>query len=527
MAFRFVLAGILAIGLPAQSFAQQPTPDAALPVAGTAPVAAAAENKTLSVVELDALLAPIALYPDVLLAQVLMASTYPLEVVQAERWVAASKTLKGDQLKGAAEKQPWDMSVKALVATPSVLRMMSQNLDWTQALGDAVLAQQADVTDGIQRLRLRAYGAKKLSSGSQQKVTVHQDAGKQTILIEPANPGTIYVPDYDPAVVYGSWLEPAFPPYYFPAPGTIATGVIATGIAFGAGYALGRWANGAYWGSSVNWVGGAINIDRNRVTHWEHNPQHRHGVRYRNDAVEQRFSNSGVRAGSAGRTDFRGREDGQRLQSPGDRGGLGAVTRPDQRPGERPRVETRPDRPGDRRLEAGNRPGRGQPPPGSGRPGTGYDRGSAPLRAAAQPRRPNSGMGAGRPARDSAFGNMQPGRAASLQSQRGHASMARASAGGGRGVRGGGAGRRSDIQLKNHVVLLGRMGNGLGFYRFEYSGSLTTYVGVIAQEVQEVAPWAVQRGPDGYLRVSYRQLGIPFQTLQQWKASGSQIPGDD
>ncbi|MFN3673181.1 MAG: DUF3300 domain-containing protein, partial [Bosea sp. (in: a-proteobacteria)] len=169
--------------------------------------------------ELDALVAPIALYPDTLLAQVLMASTYPLEVVQADRWLAANKTLKGDALKSAAEQQPWDISVKSLVATPAVLEMMSKNLDWTQKLGDAVLAQQPDLMDGVQRMRTRAYEAKKLASGPQQTVTVRQESGKQAIVIEPAQADTVYVPYYDPAVVYGSWPYPANPPYYFPAPG--------------------------------------------------------------------------------------------------------------------------------------------------------------------------------------------------------------------------------------------------------------------------------------------------------------------
>ncbi|HEV7324433.1 MAG TPA: DUF3300 domain-containing protein [Bosea sp. (in: a-proteobacteria)] len=524
MAFRLALVGPLVVGLAVQSFAQQPGPGAVPPAGGGASPVTAAEQASLSAIELDALLAPIALYPDALLAQLLMASTYPLEVVQADRWVAANKKLKGDQLKAAAEKQPWDASVKSLVATPSVLEMMSRNLDWTQKLGDALLAQQPDVMDGIQRMRARAYDARKLVSGTQQKVTVQQEAAKRTILIEPASPDTIYLPYYDPAVVYGAWPDPTYPPYYFPAPAVIATGVLATGIAFGAGYALGRWTTSGYWGGSVNWVGGAINIDRNRVTHWQHNPQHRHGVRYRSDAVGQRFSNNAIRSGSADRMNFRGRDDGQGLRPGGERGGAGIAARPDQRPADRPRAEARPERPGGGRIETGNRPGSDRVRPGGGRLGAGHDRGSAPPRAAAQPRHPGSGTGLGRPGRDSAFGNMQPGRAANLHSQRGHASMARAPAGGGRGMHGGGAGRRSDIQLKNHVVLLGHLANGLGFYSFAYNGSPTAYVGVIAQEVQDHAPWTVHRASDGYLRVDYRQLGIPFQTLKQWKASGSQIP---
>ncbi|QEL25725.1 DUF3300 domain-containing protein [Bosea sp. F3-2] len=554
MHMRIVLASLIVSGLASQALAQT----TAAPSQSPAPagIQAGQGEQALSSAQLDALVAPIALYPDTLLAQVLMASTYPLEVVQADRWVAANKKLKGDQLKAAVDKQPWDPSVKSLVATPSVLEMMSKNLDWTQKLGDAVLAQQPDLMDGIQRMRTRAYDAKKLSSGSQQKVTVQPATGssKQTILIEPTSSDTVYVPYYDPAVVYGSWPYPDYPPYYFPEPGYIATGVLATGLAFGTAYALGRWATGGYWGGNVNWVGGGnINIDRDRVTHWEHNPQHRHGVQYRNDAVRQKFSDNNIRAGAEGRMDFRGRSGEQVLRPEGGRGGAGAVAgaRPEQRPGERPGAGARPERPGGDRAAAGNRPGGDRAArPSGGRPSADRGRGSAPPRASTQPRRPQSGASRPGPARDSAFGSMQPGRAASLQSQRGHASMARMPAGGprmggggygggarmggggfggggrvggGGGGRGGG-GRRSDIQLKNHVMLLGVMENGLGFYRFAYNGSQTSYVGVIAQEVQTVAPGAVHRGADGYLRVDYRQIGVPFQTFEHWKASGSHIP---
>lgn len=545
MHLRIVLACVVAGGLASQPLAQTPPPQTPAPSGVPAPQG----EQILSSAQLDALVAPIALYPDTLLAQVLMASTYPLEVVQADRWLAANKKLKGDALKTAAEQQPWDVSVKSLVATPSVLEMMSKNLDWTQKLGDTVLAQQPDLMDGVQRMRTRAYDAKKLSSGTQQTVTVRQESSKQAILIESARPDTVYVPYYDPAVVYGSWPHPAYPPYYFPAPGYIAAGVVATGIAFGAGYALGRWNSGNYWGGNVNWNNNNINIDRNRVTHWEHNPQHRHGVQYRNNAVQQKFANNNLRAGSEGRMDFRGRSGEQVLQPRGERGNLGAGARPEQRAGDRANAANRPDRgPGDR-AGAGNRPDR--PGGDRARPGGAGGRGAGASRPATQPRRPDAGARRAGPTRDSAFGSMQSGRAANLQSQRGHASMARAPGGaramhagrpamrgggaamgrgggfgGGRAGAGGGrgGGRRSDLQLKNHVVLLGRLDNGLGFYRFAYNGSPQKYVGLIAQEVQGVTPWAVRRGADGYLRVNYRQLGVPFQTFDQWKASGARVP---
>jgi len=187
---------------------QTPNPSAASP--------ATTSDQPLKPEEIAALVAPIALYPDNLLAEVLMASTYPLEVVQADRWATANKNLDQDQLKAAVDKQPWDSSVKALVATPSVLTMMSTKLDWTLKLGDAFLAQQTDVMDAIQRLRAKAQANNKLTSTRQQTVTVRQEQNRQVIAIEPAEPNTVYVPYYDPAVVYGDWPYADYPPYYFP-----------------------------------------------------------------------------------------------------------------------------------------------------------------------------------------------------------------------------------------------------------------------------------------------------------------------
>ncbi|MGB8042203.1 MAG: DUF3300 domain-containing protein, partial [Pseudolabrys sp.] len=263
-------------------------------------------QQLLKAEELDQLVAPIALYPDALLAEVFMASTYPLEVVQADRWATDNKALKGDQLKAAVDKQGWDDSVKSLVATPSVLTMMSTKLDWTQKLGDAVLAQQPDVMDAVQRLRTKAQANNKLTSTKEQKVSVTQQENKQVIVIEPTVPDTVYVPYYDPAVVYGGWPYPAYPPYYFPPPvGYVPGAVLATGIAFGAGYAVGRWASGGnYWGGGVNWGGNNINVNRsvniNNVSgnSWQHNPVHRGGVKYSNTNVQQKFSDNNIRAGS-------------------------------------------------------------------------------------------------------------------------------------------------------------------------------------------------------------------------------------
>src|SRR6478672_4001092 len=298
-------------------------------IAEEAPAETHAQQQLLSEDELDALVAPIALYPDALLAQVLMASTYPLEVVQAERWAKANKSLKGDKLKEAMSKQDWDASVKAIVASPTVLSMMNGDLDWLEKLGDAVLAQQADVMDAIQRLRSKAQANGKLTTTKQQKVTVTQEAAKQVILIEPTSPETAYVPYYEPSVVYGSWPYDDYPPYYFPpAPGYIVGGALATGIAWGAAYAIGN----AVW-DNFDWGHGNINVDvdknfnfnrhvdRNnvKVEHWQHNAYHRRGVGYNNKQVRNKFANANVRPGNH-KLDYRGR-NGQAVLRPGNKPG--------------------------------------------------------------------------------------------------------------------------------------------------------------------------------------------------------------
>jgi hypothetical protein len=536
-----VLLWSVPLGATAQT--QQPaTAPAAQPATAPAAQRAAAPSQPLlKREELDQLVAPIALYPDSLLSLVLIASTYPLEVVQAERWVTQNKNLKGDQLKTEAEKQAWDDNVKALVATPEVLTMMNTRLDWTQKLGDAVLAQQSDVMDAVQRLRARAQANNKLTTTKQQKVTVRQEQNKQVIVIEPAVPNTMYVPYYNPAVVYGGWPYPAYPPYYWPAPGYIAAGVVATGLAFGAGYALGRWAGGA-WGNNVHW--GNNNFVNINNQNWQHNAAHRHGVKYNNADVRQKFARTDAQAGRSGeRQDFRGK-DGQRGPG-GDRPGAGDRDRPGA--GDR-------DRPGggDR-----DRPGAGD------RDRAGGDRGSGDRQARdAGARRDGgkqAGQGANRPSggaarRDSAMSNIGSGNAARAHADRGRQSLGGGGGGGqfagggggfrggggggfsggggggfrggggGGGFRGGGGGRRSDIALKHDVIFLGKLDNGLGLYRFAYGGSSRAYVGVMAQEVQAVRPEAVVRGRDGYLRVRYDKLGVKFQTYEAWIASGARVP---
>ena len=183
-----------------------------------APAAPAA----LSTAQLEQLVAPIALYPDALVAQILMASSYPREVVSAARWVKANPSVKGEALETAMQQQPWDPSVQALTALPQVLGMMNEKLDMTQQLGDAFLAQQKDVLDAVQRLRAKAQAAGNLKSGNEQKVSSEQQGGTTIIKIEPANPQVVYVPVYNPTVVYGAWPYPAYPPYYYYPPGYVA-----------------------------------------------------------------------------------------------------------------------------------------------------------------------------------------------------------------------------------------------------------------------------------------------------------------
>lgn len=230
-----------------------------LAVTAAYPQPAANQNApTYTEAELDQMLAPIALYPDDLLAQVLMASTYPLEIVEAERWVKQNEHPKSDALAAALQNQPWDPSVKSIVPFPQVLALMNDKLSWTQKLGDAFLSQQKDVMASVQRLRQRANSAGKLKSNAQQKVVTEQ----KDIIIQPADPQVVYVPAYDPSVVYGAWPYPAYPPYYYAPPAMYYPGAaFATGMAFAAGIAV----TSSIWGwGHCNWGGGTVNVNVNQ-----------------------------------------------------------------------------------------------------------------------------------------------------------------------------------------------------------------------------------------------------------------------
>lgn len=536
---------LLAFGGPAlaQTADKPPTPaPQAQPASQPAPAA-----DLLKPEQIEALVAPIALYPDELLANVLAASTYPLEVVQADRWLKERKTLKGDALKTEVDKQSWDDSVKALASTPEVLTMMSDKLEWTQKLGDTFLAQQPDVMDAIQRLRTKAYDNKKLVTTKQQKVSVQTQENKQVIVIQPAEAGTMYVPYYEPATVYGGWPYTEYPPYYFGYPSYIGAGVVAAGLAFGTAWAIGRWGN--YWGGGCNWGNRNVYVNH-RTTNigngWQHNPSHRQGVRYNNTNVQQRFGNNNLKAGVSDRMDFRGRDGNQ-------------VLRPDQgardRAGDRASASTR-DRPGggdragatDRAKGGGDRAKGGDAKGGGDRAKAkgGGDRAKAANRGGASAGNRAAANRGGGGNRGGAM-NVSSGRSAAAASARGRSSMASMPRGGGggpsfsggrggggmsaggggfRGGGGGGGGRRSDVALKHDIVLLGHLANGLGYYRFSYLGSEKAYVGVMAQEVERVKPDAVTRGSDGYLRVYYEKLGLKFGTYSDWLAGGARIPAE-
>jgi hypothetical protein len=251
----------------------------------------------LTVAQYDQLLAPVALYPDQLLAQILTAATYPLEVVEADRWVQTpdNGALQGEQLNAALAQQPWDPSVKSLVPFPQILKMMDDNLGWTEQLGDAFLANEAAVMDAVQRLRHRSQAAGTLQSNAQEIVT----SEGSDIAIEPSSAEEVYVPVYDPDLVYGDWPYADYPPYYFP--GYFDVEVVGGFGWFGFGINVPLWGWG-HW----DWRHHRIDVDRNRFNMinahhrpissgtWEHNPSHRAGVPYRDAGTRARFAGAGV-----------------------------------------------------------------------------------------------------------------------------------------------------------------------------------------------------------------------------------------
>jgi len=270
------------------------------PVTAETSAAKPAGDKTsISEEELAQLLAPIALYPDTLLVQMFMAATYPLEVVEAARFIKANPKLKEDALDKALEKKDWDDSVKSICHFSTVLESMDKNLDATKKLGDFFLEDQKAVMDMVQTLRAKAKEQGELKTTKEQKVVVKDEI----IVIEPADPKVIYVPTYSSTVVYGPWWYPSYPPYvWYPPP---------PAFGFVAGVAIGVWAS-HHW-CHANWRRGSVDIDINRNINinrpgggrprtrpaaggrqaWKHNPKHRKGVSYRNRDVRKRYGQSG------------------------------------------------------------------------------------------------------------------------------------------------------------------------------------------------------------------------------------------
>jgi len=380
--------------------AQSTLPPPAVPSSATPP------SPTFKSEELEQLAAPIALYPDALVAQILMASTYPLEVVEAARWARANPGVKDKALEDAMQKQSWDASVKSLTAFPQVLAMMDAKLDWTQKLGDAFLAQQKELMGAVQRLRAKAQAAGNLKSGKEQTVTVDQQDGSTVYVIEPASPEVVYVPTYNPTIVYGPWPYPGYPPYYYYPPGPPPGAVF---FWFSAGIIIGS----AMWGH-CNWRGGSVNINinnYNRYNHsninnpnWQHNVDHRKGVQYRDAATQQRFG-GGAKPGADSREAFRGRAEAGR-QDIAREGGAEKFGQPGGF---------------DRPSGSGDRAGAGAPPGGLG---GGSQAGAF------------DGVGRGGETRD--FSNRGASSRASAGMSQGGGGMR----GGGGGMRGGGGGGR-------------------------------------------------------------------------------------
>jgi len=281
-------------------------------------VVAHAEDAVFSEAELDQMMAPIALYPDSLLAQILMASTYPADVADAVKWSKDNPKQEGDAAVKAVQSKSWDPSVMALVAFPQVLAMAGDKPDWVQGVGDAFLADSDQVMDTVQKLRKKAKDAGNLETTKQQKVVVEQPSSTETIIIiEPVNPQIVYVPAYNPVVIYGVWWWPHYTPYYYRPVGYGFGSAVVAGIGFGIGVGI----TNSLWGN-CNWGHGDIDIDINRHnnininsnkidasrknTSWNHNSNNRRGVPYKDKGSRQKFNTK--RDGADQRESFRGRD---------------------------------------------------------------------------------------------------------------------------------------------------------------------------------------------------------------------------
>ncbi|WP_447987798.1 DUF3300 domain-containing protein [Achromobacter spanius] len=365
---------------------------------------AAAQTK-LDNGQLDQLMAPVALYPDSLLSQILMGATYPDDIAAAAKWSAAHTSESGDQAVKAVEGEAWDPSVKSLVAFPSVMDMMGRQPDWVKSVGDAFLAQPDAVMDSVQRLRTQAQKAGNLKSTPQQTVTTNTTNDKTVVVIEPADPQVVYVPSYNPTVVYGAWAYPSYPPYYYPPP---PGSVFGTALVSGIGFGLGVAAVNSMWGG-FNWGSNDVDIDVNRYNNinvnqridnarnnnvsWKHNPQNRGNTPYADQANRQRFD-------SERQAGLQNRQAGQRQGQAGQGGRVGGAA---------PAANSR-DAARDRAAQSFE--GRtGEPIAGHSQPGAGRGQGAAGRNGQGAAGR-NEGQGA----RSTQAGNHSP-RSSSVSTQ--------------------------------------------------------------------------------------------------------------
>lgn len=347
-----VALGLALFAPPRGALAQTPSPAATASQPGGDP-AATPDKPPMKPEEIEQVVAPVALYDDNLLAQVLMASTYPVEVVQADRWLKGKGgAVKDDATAKELDGQTWDASVKSLCNVPQVLTMMSEKLDWTVKLGDAFLENQKGVMDAVQKLRGKASAEGNLKSNENQKVSAENTGGTTTYIIQQSDPEVIYVPTYTPTV-YGAWAYPSYPPYYYYPPGYVAH----PGLAFGAGVACGlAW---GYAMGNCNWGGGDVDIDINKNVNrnknidrtkmqnnanrsgaagsngkgsWKHDSAHRQGASYRNQSTASKVGASNRGPSNASRDSFKGRTDAGAGNRPSagtsNRGGAGAGNRP-------------------------------------------------------------------------------------------------------------------------------------------------------------------------------------------------------
>jgi uncharacterized protein DUF3300 len=311
--------------------AQEPAQPAPPPAEGGAEKPA----PKLSAEQLEALVAPIALYPDPLLSQSLMASTYPLEIVQAQQWLAKNSKLKGDELEKAVKAQDWEPAVQSTAMMPDLLKRLAEDITWTTNLGNAFLAQQQDVMDAVQRLRTKAKDAGKLESNDKMKVETKVVESKTVVVIEPTSTQVVYVPAYNPTVVWGPPVYP-YPPVYYPPPPppgamlfTFSMGMMM-GAAMHGGYCCGcGWghSNAVIINNNNNFVSHRNTTNNvrtnNRTSNWQHNPQHRGGAPYGDRATANKYGGGSRGGASASTMDRGGGGRGGASASTMDRGGGG------------------------------------------------------------------------------------------------------------------------------------------------------------------------------------------------------------